>query len=107
MSASFKRVLGDGLLPAAVTTLYASPTRARVTVGVISLVNSDSVSRVVNVFLNRSGTRRRIASKDLTIRAGFLIELDQPYVLEPGDVIEGGADVADAVEYTISGEEQR
>jgi hypothetical protein len=107
MPQQFARVLGDGRLTTSRAVLYTCPTRARAVISVITLVNLTEQQITLNLYLNPSGTPRRILSKDLWFKPHHLIETDVAYTLEPGNTIEGEAGTADAVEYTISGVEHR
>ena len=95
--------LGEGKLSATTGTLYTAPEGVSVFVTLITLSPGGASNRTCNIYLNRGGTRSRITPKDLTLRPGYLVELDSGYTLKPGDLIEGDAGAADEVDYTISG----
>lgn len=98
--------LGDGQLGAGISTLYTVPASTRTRVQLISLVNTDSSARTVNLYVNPSGTRRRILPKDYSIPAGEQVVLeDMGIYLDAADLIEGSASAATVVDYFISGVE--
>lgn len=98
--------LGEGVLGTSTAALLTVRDGAAVWVQSITLVNNDSANRTCNVYLNRSGTRRRISPKDLTVRAGYMVELDSGYSLQAGDAIEASASAADVIEWTLNGFER-
>jgi len=94
-------VLADGQLPNSKGTLY---TAAKITiVKTISFVNTDTVTRLCNLYLNTSGTSRLISPKNLSMPTRYKAEFDDPICLEVGDLIEGDADAATVVDYIITG----
>lgn len=98
--------LGEGVLGASVAVLLTVRNGAAVWVQSVTLVNTDAVSRTCNVYINRSGTRRRISPKDLTVRSGYMVELDSGYSLQAGDTIEASASAPDVIEWTLNGFER-
>jgi hypothetical protein len=102
--------LGQGQLAASTGDLYTVPASTNALVSLISLVNIDTVSRVVNLYVKVSGqTARRVIPKDLSLGAGFLLEAGNEkagYTLGAGDKIQGDADVASKVDFIVSGVEQ-
>jgi hypothetical protein len=101
------KALADGQLANSKGTIYTTPalTQAIVPHKGLSLVNSDSSARTVNLYVNRSGTSRRVIPKDMSLGAGERFVLDQVLTLEAGDLIEGDASAATVVDYVISGSE--
>lgn len=85
--------------------LYRCPARTRAFIKVITLVNASDYDVVLNLYLNASGTPRRILTRDIIIKRYRLMETDGEYALEPGDTIEADCVRTNAVEYTISGTE--
>ena len=100
--------LADGQLPNAKATLYTSV--GQTSVQQITLVEPSGASRTVNVYVKRSGSSsRRIIPPNLPMDsssptvAASVECLDAPLELSAGDVIEGDASVATAIDYTITG----
>lgn len=95
--------LADGQLPNAKGTLYAVPALTQAILKSITLVNTDTVDRTVNLYVNRTGTSRRIIGKDMTIGAGESLQFQTLVTLEAGDLVEGDASAAAVVDYTLNG----
>lgn len=96
--------LADGQLAATKTTLYTAASSAGIKF--FRLVNTDTVARTVNIYLNVSGTSRRIVPKDYSIAPGAMVpvlEVGEVVSLESGDLIEGSASAAGVVDYVITG----
>ncbi len=71
--------------------------------GEILLTNTHTSAVTVNLYLNRSGTDRRIFGKDISIDPGGYRRLALAAGLLSGDVIKGDASVAAVVDYVLSG----
>lgn len=98
--------LADGQLGASKATLYTAPAATQTVVSIISLVNTDSSARTVNIYFKASGgTSRRIIPKDLSLAIGANFVHDIKVTLEAADIIEGDASAADVVDYVLSGGE--
>lgn len=98
--------LANGQLPATKQTLYTCPVGKSAVVLGIDLVNTDSGSRVVNLYYKKSGgTSRRISPKDMSMAANFYFPRTGKITMAAGDVIEGDADSANLVDYVINGVE--
>ncbi len=93
-------LLANGQLPNTKTALY---TAASVTVvSDIQLVNTDTVTRTVNLYIKRTTSRRLIPMAAVLV-AGANGEARGPFTLAAGDLIEGDASVATVVDYSIHG----
>ena len=67
--------LADGQLAATIGDLYTSASTDAATT--ITLVNTDSVARTVNLYHTPSGgTARRVIPKDLSLSAGYSVVID-------------------------------
>ena len=93
--------LGNGQLAAAKATLYTVPAATQAAAKV-TLVNTDSSTRTVNLYVNKTGTSRRICPKDLSLVAGSEFT-SKVQTLETGDLIEGDASAATIVDYVVNG----
>jgi hypothetical protein len=96
--------LADGQLPAAKGTLFtaAGPTFIKQ----ITYTNTDAVSRLVNLYLKRaaSSSRKIIPSSMLLAAGNTMYWGDKDGMsLSTGDLIEGDADAATVVDYSITG----
>ena len=91
----------DGQLPVSKTTLFTATVPTLV--GEIVLVNTDGSARMCNVYVNRTGTSRRIMAKDLSVAAGGEVRRAMATTLLAGDTIEGDASAATVVDIVISG----
>lgn len=98
--------LAQGQLANAKGTIYTTPALTSTIVKSITLVNTDSSARTVNLYVNSAGTSRRIIPKDLSLNIGALYEYDIVLTLEAGDLIEGDASAATVVDFIISGVEE-
>lgn len=92
-------ITGDGQLPNAKATLY---TFAADGFFKLSATNTDVGAVTVNIYVNNSGTSRRIGGKDVSLAAGTPKEYPT-HTMQAGDTIEGDASVANKVDYKISG----
>jgi hypothetical protein len=96
-------VLASGYLPAAKATLYTAPTGKRVIVKTITIVSEDAGNRVVNLYVNNSGTSRGITPFNMILGPGYKGVDDDNHTLYDGDTIEGDCDAASTVSYAIEG----
>ncbi len=98
--------LADGQLANSKGTLYTAPTSKQAIVKKITLVNTDSSARTVNLYFKASGgTSRRIIPKDLSLAIGALFVMEDEVTLEAADIIEGDASAATVVDYVLNGVE--
>lgn len=100
--------LADGQLANSKGEIYPCPAATQAVIKKITLVNTDSSARAVNLYFKASGgTSRRIIPKDYSLAVGALLVLDSFVVetLEAGDILEGDAAAATVVDYVISGVE--
>jgi hypothetical protein len=100
------KALGEGQLAGAKGTIYTVPSVTQTVIKTITLVNTTAGALTVNLYINSSGTSRRIIPKDLSLGAGEALETDRDYTLEAGDLIEGDASSATSIDFTISGIEE-
>jgi len=99
------KALGDGQLPAAKGTLYTVPGATQAILRSVTLVNTDTVKRTVNLYVNRTGTSRRIIAVNQEIAAKSPTYVNVIVALEAGDLVEGDASAAVVVDYTLNGVE--
>jgi len=99
------KALASGQLAAAKATIYTTPGATQAVVKSITLVNTDTVARTVNLYVNTAGTSRRVIPKDLALAAGSQFTIDHLITLEAADLLEGDASAATVVDYVISGAE--
>lgn len=99
------KLLGDGQLASSTGTLYTVPSSTTTIVKNILLVNTDTSTRTVNLYIN-SGSDRRIIPKDLSLKAGESYIFGEVLTLEATDTIKGAASSATVVDYTIFGVEE-
>ena len=103
--------LAQGQLGAAAAgDLYTVPAATNAIVSLITLVNTDTVVRLVNLYIKTvAGVARRIIPVNNSMGAGALVETPSnktAYTLGPGDKLQGDADVAAKIDFTVSGVEQ-
>jgi hypothetical protein len=107
MAGIFKiKALADGFLPIATGVLYTVPALTDTIIKTITLVNTDASPVDVNLYINSSGTNRKIIPSDMQLKAGYSLETDEEYTLEAGDTVRGDADTASVVDFTIHGVEE-
>lgn len=98
-------ILAQGTLPNSKGTLYTAAGAVGVTS--ISLTNIDGSTRTYNIYFKLSGgSSRHVGGKDVSITSKQGIEVcpeSQAYRMGSGDLLEGDADTASVVEYTIFG----
>ncbi len=98
--------LADGQLANSKGTIYTTPTSTQAIVKSITLVNTDSSARAVNLYFKASGgTSRRITPKDYSLAVGALMVMEDELTLEAADIIEGDAAAATVIDFVISGVE--
>jgi hypothetical protein len=96
--------IADGQLPAAKGTLYTCPALTTVIITTFSLSHTGAADRTINLYVNRTGTSRRILGKNRAMVVGDSIEKDKTaIVLEAGDLLEGDASAAAEIDYVFSG----
>lgn len=96
--------LGDGQLANSEGSLYLTPASTQAIIKTITLVNTDSSARTVNLYVKVSGgTSRRIIPVDLSLAIGANFVYDNEITLEAGDDLRGDASAATQVDYTING----
>jgi len=85
MTVSIKR-LAQGQLPASQTTLYAAPAVTEAIINTISCVNTHTADITMNLYVRVTGSSaRRIIPKNMTLKAGYLLVVDDEQNLEAGD----------------------
>lgn len=92
----------DGQLPNAVAAIYTSTGVQTFVFSVILSNREAATTRTVNLWVNRSGTRRRLIPLDQPIAAGQSYTFNEPLTLEAGDTLEGDASAATIVDYVVS-----
>lgn len=99
--------LADGQLAIAKTTLYTCPANTTTIIKTITLVNTDSSARDVNLYIKPSGSvSRRIIPQNMEMGIAYSHIFDDELTLEAGDLIEGDASAAVVVDYVINGMEE-
>lgn len=100
------QLLANGQLPNAIGDLYTVPASTQAIIKTITLVNTNTTTENVNLYILPSGgTARRIIPKDMSFPTKYSLETDQEYTLEAGDKIQGDTTTAVKVDYTINGVE--
>lgn len=95
------KAIADGQLPTTKGTLFAIPALTWAYVKNITVFNTNAATQTVLLYLNTTGTSRRIAR--FVLAQNEWAEYTQPRELEAGDLIEGETTTASAVDYTIDG----
>ncbi len=98
--------LANGQLANTKGTLYTVPALTVTIVKSITVVNTDSSARTINLYIKKAaGTSRRICPKDLSLGIGACYTIDDDKTLGAGDLIEGDCSAATVADYVISGAE--
>jgi len=100
------KALADGQLPAAPAALYTVPASTFTIIKTITISNTDSVTRTVNLYVNASGVNRRILPQNMPMPQNYTFLFGDELTLEAGDMIQGDASAAVVVDYTINGVEE-
>lgn len=96
------KFLANGQLAATTGDLFTAT--AVTIIRRITLVNTDSVARAVNLFVLKSGgTARRITNKNISLPANESLTDTAPITLGIGDKLQGDAAAATVVDYTVFG----
>lgn len=99
--------LANGQLALAEADVYLVPASTQAIIKTITLVNTDTVARTMNLYIKKAaGTSRRIIPKDTSLPAGYLLEMDQEYTLGAADAIRGDASAATVIDFSVSGVEE-
>ncbi len=99
--------LGDGQLPNAKGTLYTVAASTTAIICTITLVNTDTAMRTVNLYVKPSGSSSRmIIPQNMEMGIDHCHIYKDELTLEAGDLIEGDASVATKIDYTINGVEE-
>lgn len=104
--ADIYKVLAQGQLAGAVAAVYTVPASNMAVVRSIVLVNCDTVTRTVQLFVNGTGDANRIlgsSANPISLAPGERIELNSVVTLEATNTIRGMADVAAKVTVTVFG----
>lgn len=97
------QLLGHGQLANSKTTIYTVPASTSTIVKTITLVNTNTTTENVNLYIYRATASRRIIPQNMNLVAGNLVIYDDELCLEAGDLIEGDTTTASKVDYSIHG----
>jgi hypothetical protein len=98
------KLLGEGQLPAAKGTLYTVPSVTETYVKTMRFHNIAAQTQTVQVYLNGSGTSRKIYQFTLAQDESAIV--NDNLTLEAADLIEASSSSGSSVDYTIHGVEQ-
>ena len=99
--------LANGQLAVAEGDLYLVPAATTAIIKTVTLVNIDSVTRTMNLYIKTAaGTSRRIIPKDTALQAGFSLETDEEYTLGAADAVRGDGSAAAIIDFTVNGVEE-
>lgn len=97
-------VLGQGQLASTIGDIYTSPALTTTVVKTITVVNTDSVTRTVNLYiLKAAGSARKITPMNMPLLTGESLVFDSVFTLAAGDKIQGDASAATCCDFIISG----
>lgn len=95
------KALAFGQLPDATGTLYTTPGATQTIVALITLVNTGAAAQAINIYINGAN----VSGQDISLDANGKMDIRGPFTLEAADIIEGDAENASEVDYTINGVE--
>ena len=96
------KVLAQGQLAAAAGAIYTVPGATQAIVRGIVIVNTDTTTRTISLFVNGTGAANKILS-NRTLAQDERLEINGVITLAAAGTIQGVADVGAKVTYTISG----
>lgn len=100
------KVLGDGQMPNSRAALYTVPGATATVVRSITLFNTGVGSETVTLYVDASGTPRKVASVQLAAgEYAFVLDGGQSIILEASDELQGETTTAATVDYLIGGVE--
>ena len=98
--------LAQGQLPDSTGDLYTAPEGKSALLKTVTVVNTHTATETVNLYVKPAGgSARRLIPKDLQLKAGYLLVVDDELTLEAGDKLQGAATTASKLDYTVSGVE--
>jgi hypothetical protein len=98
--------LANGQLANSIGDIYTSSSATTI-VKSITLVNTNTITETVNLYVLKSGgTARRIIPKNTLLGVGHSLEYDNVITLGSGDKLQGDTTTGSKVDYVISGASQ-
>lgn len=100
------KVLAQGQLQAATASVYTVPAATMAIVRSVILVNTDTVARTVQLFVNGSASGNAIlgsAGAPVSLAPGERVELNSVMTLAATNTIRGVSDAANVVTMTVFG----
>lgn len=105
MSGTFApKVVAEGQVANSKGTLYTVPASTSFYCRSIHFYNSNAATQTLNLYLKPGSTSRQV--RKITLAQYESYEIDTPFVLETGDLIEADTTTASAVDYVITGVEE-
>lgn len=105
MAQTFK-ALADGQLPNSRTALYTVPSSTSAVVRSIILCNTGGGTESVILYVDVSGSPRKVAVLDLSAgETAHILDGGQSIILEDGDTLQGETTTATTVDYYVGGVE--
>jgi len=100
--ADVRGIIALGDIPKKVAPIFEVNVELAASIATISITNSSGSPRLINVYLSKGTTLKRIFPKDKLLRANAVAIDTTPYLLGRGDKIQAESD-ADGVEFVITG----
>lgn len=98
------RLAGPAQLGNAAATLYTVPSTTKTIVRHIHLFNADTVAHTITISITADAASKRIYDA-YSLAAGTELDRWGYYVLEAAEILQGFADTASKVTYTIDGDQ--
>ncbi len=100
-----ERSLGKGFIGAGETVLYTTPNNSECHTSLLSFTNVSSETVALTIYKKVANVSYAISPFEMEFPSHYLCQEDGPITLNSNDQLIGVCDVADAVAFTINGNE--
>jgi hypothetical protein len=102
------KAIADGELPTTLSVLFTATANIGTYVKELTLFNNNAVNQVIELFVNRQGVDRSWRRLEIELNEqGDALTDGETMLLEVGDTISGRTTTASAVDFIISGVEEK
>lgn len=100
--ASTPKILAEGQLAAAKTTIYTAPSASQAIIRTVTFNHVAGGTQTIILYVKKSGSTSRVFSRAVLLTNEFAHEEDIG-TLDTGDVLEAATTDASSVDYTVMG----